>query len=52
MVSPVAVFDHKGKVNFIIGTIRDITAHVQLREEHRAKEKLHGLRLQPFPPNN
>lgn len=43
MVSPVTVFDPDGKMDFIIGTIRDITAHVLLQEEQRARERLQGV---------
>ena len=43
MATPVSVFDKKGEIDFIIITIRDVTAHIQLREEHKKKEKLQGV---------
>jgi len=43
MATPVAAFGKKGGTDFIILTIRDVTAHIQLREEHRTKERLQGV---------
>ena len=43
MVSPVSAFDPDGEIDFIIGTIRDITAHVLLQGEQRARERLQGV---------
>lgn len=43
MATPVSAFDKKGGTDFIIVTIRDVTAHIQLREEHKKKEKLQGV---------
>ena len=43
MATPVSVFGKKKGANFIIITIRDITDHIQLREEHRTKERLKGV---------
>jgi two-component system, NtrC family, sensor kinase len=40
---PVSAFGKKGITDFIIITIRDVTAHIQLREEHRTKERLQGV---------
>jgi len=40
---PVSAFGKKGITDFIIITIRDVTAHIQLREEHRTKERLKGV---------
>ena len=42
-VSPVSVFDPDGKIDFVIGTIQDITAHIRLREEQRIRERLQGV---------
>ena len=41
--SPVAIFDPDGKSDFYIGTIRDVTDHVELQKEHLAREKLQGV---------
>ncbi|MEN8243982.1 MAG: GAF domain-containing protein [Thermodesulfobacteriota bacterium] len=41
--SPVPLYDRKAKADFIIGTIRDVTDHVQLQQEQRAREKLQGV---------
>jgi PAS domain S-box-containing protein len=41
--TPVSAFGKKGITDFIILTIRDVTAHIQLREEHRTKERLQGV---------
>jgi len=43
MATPVSVFGKKGGTDFIIITIRDVTAHIQLREEHKTKERLKGV---------
>lgn len=43
MATPVSAFDKKGGADFIIVTIRDVTDHIQLREEHKKKEKLQGV---------
>ena len=43
MATPVSAFDKKGGTDFIIVTIRDVTTHIQLREEHKKKEKLKGV---------
>ncbi|WP_457552920.1 GAF domain-containing protein [Desulfobacula sp.] len=40
---PVSAFGKKGVTDFIIITIRDVTAHIQLREEHKTKERLKGV---------
>ncbi|MCK5349625.1 MAG: GAF domain-containing protein, partial [Desulfobacula sp.] len=40
---PVSAFGKKGITDFIIITIRDVTAHIQLREEHKTKERLQGV---------
>ena len=42
-ISPVSVFDPDGKIDFVIGTIQDITAHIRLREEQRIRERLQGV---------
>ncbi len=42
-VSPVALYNQADKADFIIGTIRDVTDHVRLGEEQRAREKLQGV---------
>ena len=39
----VSAFGKKEGIDFIILTIRDVTAHIQLREEHRTKERLQGV---------
>ncbi len=41
--TPVSAFGKKTGADFIILTIRDVTAHIQLREEHRTKERLQGV---------
>ncbi|MBT3176967.1 MAG: GAF domain-containing protein [Desulfobacula sp.] len=41
--TPVSAFGKKEGTDFIILTIRDVTAHIQLREEHRTKERLQGV---------
>jgi len=41
--TPVSSFGKKGEVEFMIITIRDVTAHIQLREEQRTKERLQGV---------
>jgi PAS domain S-box-containing protein len=43
MATPVSVFGKTGETDFIIVTIRDVTTHVRLREEHRKKERLQGV---------
>jgi len=43
MATPVSAFGKKIKTDFIILTIRDVTAHIQLKEEHRTKERLQGV---------
>ncbi len=43
LVTPVSVFDSNLKIDFFIGTIRDITAHSLLREEQRTRERLQGV---------
>ncbi len=43
MASPVSVFDPDGNVDFIIGTIRDISAHIRLQEEQRMHERHQGV---------
>ena len=42
MASPVSVY-REGATDFIIGTIRDVSDHVQLRKEQRARERLQGV---------
>ncbi len=42
-ISPVSVFDPDGKIDFVIGTIQDITAHIRLQEEQRMRERLQGV---------
>ena len=41
--TPVSAFGKNPGDDFIILTIRDVTAHIQLREEHRTKERLQGV---------
>ena len=41
--TPVSAFGKKGGTDFIILTIRDVTDHIQLREEHKRKERLQGV---------
>ena len=41
--SRIAGSDPDGKSDFIIGTIRDITAHVRLQEEFLLRERLQGV---------
>lgn len=41
--SPVSIYNRKTEADFIIGTIRDVTDHVQLQQEHRVREKLQGV---------
>jgi PAS domain S-box-containing protein len=43
ITSPVSIFDAGGKTDFIIGSIRDVTDHVRLQEEHLARERLQGV---------
>ena len=43
MATPVSAFGKKKKTNFIILTIRDVTDHIQLKEEHKTKERLQGV---------
>jgi len=43
MATPVAAFGTKKGTDFIIITIRDVTAHIRLREEHKTKERLQGV---------
>jgi PAS domain S-box-containing protein len=43
LVTPVSVFDSNSKIDFFIGTIRDITAHSLLQEEQRTRERLQGV---------
>jgi two-component system NtrC family sensor kinase len=43
MATPVSAFGEKGEAQFTIVTIRDVTAHIQLREEQRTKERLQGV---------
>ena len=42
-LSPVSAFSAGGPSDFIIGTIRDVTDHVRLLEEHRLRERLQGV---------
>ena len=42
-ISPVSVFDPNGKIDFVIGTIQDITPHIRLQEEQRIRERLQGV---------
>ena len=41
--SPVSVYEAEETVDFIIGTIRDVTEHVRLQAEQRTKERLQGV---------
>ncbi len=43
MASPVTAFGSDRGIDYIIQTIRDITSHIRLQEEHREKEKLAGV---------
>ena len=43
MATPVSAFGKTGRTDFIIITIRDVTAHVQLKEEQKTKERLQGV---------
>jgi PAS domain S-box-containing protein len=43
MATPVSAFGKKKGTDFIIVTIRDVTVHIQLREEHKTKERLQGV---------
>jgi PAS domain S-box-containing protein len=42
-ISPVSGIDPDGKIDFFIGTIKDITAHIRLQEEQRNRERLQGV---------
>lgn len=42
-ISPVSGIDPDGKIDFYIGTIKDITAHIRLHEEQRIRERLQGV---------
>ena len=42
-MSPVSVFDPEGKIDFVIGTVQDITPHIRLQEEQRIRERLQGV---------
>ena len=42
-ITPVSVFDPDGKIDFVIGTIQDITARIRLQEEQRMRERLQGV---------
>jgi PAS domain S-box-containing protein len=42
MASPVSIYQ-EGTTDFIIGTIRDISDHVRLQKEQRARERLQGV---------
>ena len=41
--SPVSLYNREGRADFIIGTIRDVTDHVRLQKEQRARERLQGV---------
>ncbi len=43
MATPVSAFGKKKKTDLIILTIRDVTDHIQLKEEHKTKERLQGV---------
>jgi two-component system, NtrC family, sensor kinase len=43
MATPVSVFSKKKKADFIILTIRDVTDHIKIKEEHKTKERLQGV---------
>ncbi len=43
MATPVSAFGKEKGTGFIIITIRDVTDHIQLKEEHRTKERLQGV---------
>lgn len=43
MATPVSAFGEKSETGFVILTIRDVSAHIQLKEEHRSKERLQGV---------
>ncbi len=43
MTTPVSAFGKKKKTDLIILTIRDVTDHIQLKEEHKTKERLQGV---------
>jgi PAS domain S-box-containing protein len=43
MTSPVSIYSSEGEVDFIIKTIRDVTAHVQLRKEQKMRERMQGI---------
>ncbi len=43
MATPVSAFGKKAETGFTVLSIRDISAHILLKEEHRAKERLQGV---------
>jgi PAS domain S-box-containing protein len=43
MTTPVSAFGKEKGTGFNIITIRDVTDHIQLKEEHRIKERLQGV---------
>lgn len=43
MATPVSAFGKNGGTDFIIITIRDVSDHIRLQEEHRTKERLQGV---------
>lgn len=43
MATSVSAFNKKKKTDFIIITIRDVTDHIKLKEEHKTKERLQGV---------
>ncbi len=43
MATPVSAFGKEKGTGFTIITIRDVTDHIQLKEEHRTKERLQGV---------
>ncbi len=43
MATPVSAFGKKKSTELIILTIRDVTDHIQLKEEHKKKERLQGV---------
>ena len=43
MAAPVNLYESDDQTDFIIGTLRDVTAHIRLKKELRHRERLQGV---------
>ena len=43
MAVPINLYENDDKTDFIVGTIRDVSAHIRLKKELRTRERLQGV---------